>query len=162
YVRADGFRQVLTWNHHPDSGHPVTQTERTGDADRCHIVVTDMIGTPVLLADPAGRLVWQSRASLWGVQAAAAGTPLRFPGQQFDPESGLHYNVYRYYDPATARYVSPDPLGLEPAPNPVSYVANPLRETDPVGLASPSCQSTSSSQKRKTPGSDNDPNAADG
>ncbi|MEW1601990.1 RHS repeat-associated core domain-containing protein [Streptomyces sp. NPDC093808] len=66
---------------------------------------------------------------------AAAYTPLRFPGQYFDPETGLHYNFQRYYDPETARYFSPDPLGLEPAPNPDVYVFNPLQGCDPLGLA---------------------------
>ncbi|WP_261905685.1 RHS repeat-associated core domain-containing protein, partial [Streptomyces buecherae] len=60
--------------------------------------------------------------------------PLRFPGQYADPETGLHYNYFRHYDPETGRYASPDPLGLEAAPNPLSYVHNPLTWTDPLGL----------------------------
>ncbi len=47
----------------------------------------------------------------------------------------MHYNHFRYYDPGTARYISPDPLGLEPAPNPHAYVLNTLGWTDPLGLA---------------------------
>jgi RHS repeat-associated protein len=62
---------------------------------------------------------------------------LRFPGQYADPETGLHYNHQRYYDPATARYLSPDPLGLAPALNPHTYVRNPTTQTDPLGLMSP-------------------------
>ncbi|MDT3400675.1 RHS repeat-associated core domain-containing protein [Streptomyces sp. B1866] len=61
--------------------------------------------------------------------------PLRFPGQYHDPETGLHYNHHRYYDPETARYISPDPLGLQPAPNHHAYVDNPLGDIDPHGLA---------------------------
>ncbi|WP_286157426.1 RHS repeat-associated core domain-containing protein, partial [Streptomyces somaliensis] len=57
------------------------------------------------------------------------------PGQYYDPETGLHYNVFRHYDPETARYLSPDPLGLAPAPNPAAYVDNPHTWTDPLGLA---------------------------
>lgn len=41
-----------------------------------------------------------------------------------------------YYDPETARYTSPDPLGLLPAPNPHAYVHNPISWTDPQGLSS--------------------------
>lgn len=62
-------------------------------------------------------------------------TPLRFPGQYFDPETRLHYNLSRYYDPETARYSSPDPLGLRPAPNPETYVHNPHTWCDPLGLS---------------------------
>ncbi|WP_245172962.1 RHS repeat-associated core domain-containing protein, partial [Streptomyces achromogenes] len=65
-------------------------------------------------------------------------TPLRFPGQYYDPETGLHYNYFRHYDPETARYLTPDPLGLAPAPNSASYVHNPLAWSDPLGLA-PRC-----------------------
>ncbi|GKS85647.1 hypothetical protein AVMA1855_15865 [Acidovorax sp. SUPP1855] len=37
--------------------------------------------------------------------------PLRFQGQQFDEETGLHYNRFRYYDPVVGRFVSQDPIG---------------------------------------------------
>ncbi|MCX4867443.1 polymorphic toxin type 30 domain-containing protein [Streptomyces sp. NBC_00257] len=64
-----------------------------------------------------------------GVHAA----PL--PGQYFDRESELHYNFFRYYDPESARYLTPDPLGLTPADNPVTYVHNPHTWSDPLGLS---------------------------
>uniref|UniRef100_UPI0034DF257A RHS repeat-associated core domain-containing protein n=1 Tax=Streptomyces sp. PU-14G TaxID=2800808 RepID=UPI0034DF257A len=64
--------------------------------------------------------------------------PLRFPGQYADPETDLHYNYFRFYDPETARYLSPDPLGLGPGPNPHTYVSNSLYLIDPLGLA-PAC-----------------------
>ncbi|MFD7499702.1 RHS repeat-associated core domain-containing protein [Streptomyces sp. NPDC059850] len=60
--------------------------------------------------------------------------PLRFPGQYADPETGLHYNYFRHYDPETARYVTPDPLGLQPALNHHGYVRNSLGWLDPLGL----------------------------
>ncbi|MBJ6636844.1 RHS repeat-associated core domain-containing protein [Streptomyces sp. DHE7-1] len=59
---------------------------------------------------------------------------MRFPGQYYDPETGLHYNYFRHYDPESARYLTPDPLGLLPAPNPVAYVDNPHSRSDPLGL----------------------------
>ncbi|SCK59235.1 RHS repeat-associated core domain-containing protein, partial [Streptomyces sp. WMMB 714] len=62
--------------------------------------------------------------------------PLRYPGQYADDESGLHYNNQRYYDPETARYLAPDPLGLDPADNHHGYVHNPLAWIDPLGLES--------------------------
>jgi RHS repeat-associated protein len=60
---------------------------------------------------------------------------LRFPGQYYDPETGLHHNYFRYYDPETARFLTLDPLGLDSAPNPVAYVDNPHTLCDPLGLA---------------------------
>jgi RHS repeat-associated protein len=39
-------------------------------------------------------------------------TPLRFQGQYFDQESGLHYNRHRYYNPDVRRYLTPDPVKL--------------------------------------------------
>ena len=75
--------------------------------------------------------------TLWGGTVwhpSGASTPLRFPGQYDDAETGLHYNNQRYYDPVTGSYLSPDPLGLGPAPNPHVYVPNPHVETDPLGL----------------------------
>jgi RHS repeat-associated protein len=61
--------------------------------------------------------------------------PLRFPGQFADAETGLLYNVFRYYDPVNARYISSDPLGQEPGPNTYAYVTNPTTLTDPLGLS---------------------------
>jgi RHS repeat-associated protein len=61
--------------------------------------------------------------------------PLRLPGQYHDAETGLHYNLHRYYDPDRGQYLTPDPLGTPDGPNPYSYVrGNPLRYVDPEGL----------------------------
>jgi len=38
--------------------------------------------------------------------------PLRFHGQYFDMETGLHYNRYRYYSPNTGRHLTADPIKL--------------------------------------------------
>ncbi|MBL1096656.1 putative T7SS-secreted protein [Streptomyces coffeae] len=135
---------TLTWDH--DGLRPITQTERITDATtqqeydaRFFAIVTDLVGTPTELVDDSGDIAWHTRSTLWGTTTWAtdstAYTPLRFPGQYFDPESGLHYNFHRYYDPTSARYLSPDPLGLTPAPNPATYVHNPHTWTDLLGLA---------------------------
>jgi RHS repeat-associated protein len=61
--------------------------------------------------------------------------PFRFPGQYYDSETGLHYNYFRYYNPQTGRYITPDPIGLEGGINLFAYVqGNPLRWMDPFGL----------------------------
>jgi len=66
---------------------------------------------------------------------AALNCPIRFQGQWEDAESGLYYNRYRYYDPLTASYLSPDPIGLAGGLRPNGYVHNPNTYTDPLGLA---------------------------
>ncbi len=64
------------------------------------------------------------------------GNNLRFPGQYFDNETGLHYNWYRYYDPETGGYISTDPIGLRGGMNLYAYVENdPVNWIDPWGLA---------------------------
>ncbi|MET8948771.1 polymorphic toxin type 28 domain-containing protein, partial [Streptomyces sp. NPDC004542] len=140
---------TLTWYH--DGLHPLAQSERVTLADapqeeidsRFFAIVTDLVGSPTELLDEEGTIAWRSRSTLWGKTAWArnstAYTPLRFPGQYYDPETDLHYNYFRYYDPENARYLTPDPLGLRPAPNPRTYVRNPQTWTDPLGLA-PKCR----------------------
>jgi RHS repeat-associated protein len=61
--------------------------------------------------------------------------PFRFQGQQFDEETGLHYNRFRYYDPGVGRFVSQDPIGLSGGFNVLIYGSNPFRWIDPLGLA---------------------------
>ncbi|MFD7730515.1 DUF6531 domain-containing protein [Kitasatospora phosalacinea] len=136
---------TLSWEY--QGLQPITQTERIGGPDesqqdvdrRFFAIVTDLVGAPTRLVGTDGDTVWQADVSLWGETRQRTGgattTPLRFPGQYYDPETRLHYNVHRYYDPATARYLSPDPLGLVPSPNPHAYVVNPLLGADPLGLA---------------------------
>ncbi|MFE9296208.1 putative T7SS-secreted protein [Streptomyces niveus] len=140
---------VLTWDH--SGRRALTQTERVISADasqqeidrRFFAIVTDLVGTPTELVAESGEIAWRSRTTLWGTttwsRTSAAYIPLRFPGQYFDPETGLHYNYLRHYDPETARYVTPDPLGLAPAPNPATYVHNPHTSADPLGLAPVGC-----------------------
>ncbi|HEY2059087.1 MAG TPA: RHS repeat-associated core domain-containing protein [Amycolatopsis sp.] len=156
----DGTTRVRTWDYDPDTSAPVAQHENTGGIGAFYTIVTDPVGRPAELLDPAGGLGWQGRSTVWGRDLPGSGgatnTPLRFPGQYLDAETGLHYNVYRYYDPATGRYVSQDPLGLTPAPNPVAYVDNPLRVADPLGLAPTSCSEVDLGDGTR-PGGSHDP-----
>ncbi|MEV6906811.1 RHS repeat-associated core domain-containing protein [Amycolatopsis sp. NPDC051071] len=129
--------ETLTWIHHPDEDRVVAQARTLPDGrTEVFAVITDEIGTPTELVSPATGTAGPIRTSVWGltVPGARPETPLRFPGQYHDPETGLYYNVFRYYDPANARYISPDPLGLTPAPNPETYVGDPFLEADPLGL----------------------------
>ncbi|GAB2906917.1 hypothetical protein GCM10022245_48190 [Streptomyces mayteni] len=136
-----------TWVWQPGLPRPVAQTERTTLRDapqdeideRFYAIVTDLVGSPTELVDAEGRVAWRRRSTLWGKDRPGTDRPtrcpLRFPGQYLDAESGLHYNFFRYYDPDTARYCSPDPLGLLPGPNPHGYVHDPLTWMDPLGLS---------------------------
>ncbi|MGW4975929.1 DUF6531 domain-containing protein [Streptomyces mirabilis] len=174
--QTDPLGRVTTWEYAPGSHRPLTQTDhrprtRTPGASflaqladdttadhttRFHAVVTGPIGTPAELVTPDGQVVWQRRTTLWGTDLPAptdetppVDCPLRFPGQYEDAETGLHYNCFRSYDPETARYVSPDPLGLEPADNHHGYVHAPLTWEDPLGL-SPCNYSTDDLYKEAT------------
>ena len=65
--------------------------------------------------------------------------PIRFQGQYFDEESGLHYNRYRYYSPKQQRFINQDPIGLVGGINHYQYAPNPVNWVDPFGL---SCKET--------------------
>jgi RHS repeat-associated protein len=130
---------TLTWDY--DGLRPLTQIEHILQSEvdqRFYAIVTDLVGTPVELIDERGDIAWHADATLWGIPSsqtdASTSTPLRFPGQISDEETGWYYNLHRHYDPHTGRYTTPDPLGLIPAPNHYTYVGNPHTWTDPLGL----------------------------
>lgn len=104
----------------------------------------DQVGTPQTLSNAAGECVWQITQDTWGaaleIQMLNKGNPfeqsnLRFQGQYYDNETGLHYNRYRYYEPHSARYMSKDPIGLNGGMNTSAYVSDPTQWVDPMGLA---------------------------
>lgn len=81
-----------------------------------HYYLNDHLGTPQKLVNISGSVQWSANYAAFGQAVvdptSAVANPLRFPGQYFDPESGLYYNYHRYYDPALGRYISSDPVGL--------------------------------------------------
>ena len=99
---------------------------------------TDHLGTPQALTDKDRRLVWRVGYTPFGdtiIVVDKVENPLRFPGQYFDAETGLHYNYFRDYEPSIGRYIESDPIGLDGGSNTYAYaLANPLRYTDPKGL----------------------------
>ena len=121
-------------------GTPVAQVDQGETFTYLHF---DHLGTPRQATDDSQTVVW-----LWDVDAFGSLLPdedpdgdsntttvnLRFPGQYFDVESGLHYNYYRTYDPATGRYLESDPIGLQSGLNTYGYAyQNPLYYYDPTG-----------------------------
>jgi RHS repeat-associated protein len=98
----------------------------------------DHLGTPQLMTDSQQEVVWQASYDAFGLAGISVDkvkSDLRFPGQYFDGETGLHYNYYRDYDSTLGRYVQSDPIGLRGGLNTYLYVnANPLIYADPDGL----------------------------
>ena len=81
-------------------------------------------------------MVWEGRYDSFGnceVVNSGVTSNLRFAGQYFDQETGLHYNLQRYYDPQTGRYLRIDPFG--DGLNLYAYCFNnPNGWIDPLGL----------------------------
>ncbi|WP_418128701.1 RHS repeat-associated core domain-containing protein [Variovorax sp. 375MFSha3.1] len=135
---AYDIEQDPLWNGELQPG------QRSFEADEIAFYQCDHLGTPRDLTDHEGRVGWSAQYKAWGEareviseagRRAGIVNPIRFQGQYFDAETGLHYNRYRYYDPASGRYVSPDPLGLAGGLNLYAYVGgNPVRGIDPLGL----------------------------
>ncbi|ECI6492932.1 type IV secretion protein Rhs, partial [Salmonella enterica subsp. enterica] len=141
-------RTVQEYVYYPQSFEPLALirygrrwSERDGFSEpekRIYFYHNDVNGAPLRLTDEYGGLAWSQRSGPWGAwneQAGSVKNPLRFQGQYFDEESGLHYNRYRYYEPESGRYISADPIGLAGGLNNYAYVPNPLSYIDPLGLS---------------------------
>jgi RHS repeat-associated protein len=98
----------------------------------------DHLGTPQELTDEDGDIVWAASYHPYGetrsIQIDRTVNPIRFKGQYSDPETGLYYNLYRYYAPELRRYLNQDPFGLHGGFNQYRYTTNPVNWTDPLGL----------------------------
>lgn len=117
------------------------------DGSNHQYVQTDHLGTPRAVVHPGrDRIVWRwdLAGSAFGDHAPASDPDgdgkayvmnLRYPGQYFDAESGLHYNYFRDYDPSTGRYIESDPIGLDGGLTTFGYAnGNALNFSDPFGL----------------------------
>jgi len=103
-----------------------------------YFVRSDHIGRPVFATDGTGAKVWEATYLPFGGVHTSSGSPiaLRFPGQWFPSESGLHQNWMRDYDPTTGRYIQADPLGLVDGASVYGYAGqNPGRYVDSRGLS---------------------------
>jgi RHS repeat-associated protein len=108
-------------------------------------IYTDQLNTPRLITNAANTIVWRNDQTDPFSAGSANSNPSgqgtftfnpRFPGQYYDTETGLHYNLNRDYDPSTGRYVQSDPIGLAGGgASTYSYVeGNPIAYSDPTGL----------------------------
>ena len=124
----------------------ITKRNATGPI-QVYYIHTGHLNTPRVIVNRNNVVVWR-----WeGSHAFGANLPienlvdatqifeynLRFPGQYFDKETGLHYNYFRYYEPEMGRYISTDPIGLMGGMNTYEYAnGNSMMFMDSHGLAS--------------------------
>ncbi len=129
----------------PNQFHPVALIKQ-GEVYYYHL---DQLNTPRFVTNKNAEVVWQNQADVYGYEELEAEAdfnkensftqPIRFQGQYFDEESGLHYNRYRYYSPKQQRFINQDPIGLVGGINHYQYAPNPVNWVDPLGL---SCKET--------------------
>ncbi len=135
------------------SHEPLARVDRAapGEADEVLYYHTDVNGAPEEMTDGGGNIVWEAGYQVWGnltheKETRPVQQNLRFQGQYLDRETGLHYNLYRFYDPDTGKFISGDPIGLEGGLNLYQYAPNPLSWIDPLGLT---CKLTNQQFKNK-------------
>jgi RHS repeat-associated protein len=102
-----------------------------------YFVHTDHLDRPLRLTDGSQAVVWDAVYRPFGEVVSISGSAsnnVRFPGQYFLIESGLHYNWYRHYDPTIGRYLQTDPLGFVDGPDIYAYANSaPGMYVDPTG-----------------------------
>lgn len=147
-AETDNAQHWRSYIYEADSFRPLAMV--VGDASVSDKVKTywyqnDHLGTPHSLTESLGEVVYSCSYNAYGKvvedkhhQQERGGirvdNPLRFQGQYYDEESGLHYNFNRYYDPGIGRYLTQDPLGLAGGENFYQYCPNPISWIDPLGL----------------------------
>ncbi len=118
---------------------PLAMVKKTGGTEAAYYYHDDHLGTPRAMTDASQQVVWKVPFDAFGNEIPGGiktvENNLRFPGQYYDQESGLHYNYFRDYDPRTGRYVEPDPVGVLQTMNLYSYAKlNSISYIDPLGL----------------------------
>ncbi|PMV54952.1 RHS repeat domain-containing protein, partial [Pseudomonas sp. FW305-3-2-15-C-LB3] len=152
--------------YEPDSFRPLALLEGFGPKEtKPYHYQLDHLGTPQELTAPDGEIVWSAHYRAYGeitrLDIGKVDNPLRFQGQYFDQESGLHYNRHRYYNPDVGRYITPDPVKLAGGINAYQYVPNPTGWVDPLGLSScpggDGCKQAAISQRSSPSVNDGEP-----
>lgn len=124
------------------SYEPLARVDKAGKEGPNRILYfhTDVNGAPEEMTDSDGKIVWETGYQVWGntIQEKDHGgveQNLRYQGQYLDRETGLHYNLHRYYDPDVGRFMVTDPIGLRGGLNLYQYAPNPQGWIDPLGLS---------------------------
>jgi RHS repeat-associated protein len=128
-----------------------------GVSESIYYYHNDHLGTPQVLTDDQGQVVWKGDYRPFGgvdVVVEEVKNNFRFPGQYYDQETGLHYNYHRYYQPKIGRYTQPDPIGLILGDlNPFAYaLGNPIGKIDPFGLITIDGMECTEKGRRRLPG----------
>ena len=95
------------------------------------------------MTDKEGNLFWYVEYTIWARLKEAtkvtdsAHQPFRLQNQYADRETGLHYNLMRYYEPEVGRFVNQDPIGLLGGEHLYQFADNALVWFDPLGLKKP-------------------------
>ncbi|MGQ0595500.1 MAG: RHS repeat domain-containing protein, partial [Gammaproteobacteria bacterium] len=114
---------------------PLAQIDTQSGFETLLTLHTDHLQTPRLATGTSGAILWRWEGEAFGSTAPelqSVTVNLRFPGQYFDAETGLHYNYFRDYDPTLGRYIQ---SGLAGGLNTYEYALNnPIRIYDPFGL----------------------------
>ncbi|MDD3758840.1 MAG: DUF6531 domain-containing protein [Advenella sp.] len=122
----------------PTEEVPIDDPRRHPHQSKLYFIHTDHIGQPFMVTDQEQKIHWLAHNSPTGeshILHADIEFNLRLPGQYYDQETGWHYNLHRYYDPAAGHYLEPDPIGPAANNDPFGYAAQqPRRFTDPLGL----------------------------
>jgi len=138
-VAESADSRYRTYIYEPGSFRPLAMLDGEGPLKATPFYYQlDHLGTPQELTDFSGEIMWSAKYRAYGNLAALdvseIDNPLRFQGQYFDAETGLHYNRHRYYNPGTGRFLTPDPIKLAGGLNNYQYVPNPTGWVDPLGL----------------------------
>ncbi|MFT7218879.1 MAG: RHS repeat-associated protein [Candidatus Azotimanducaceae bacterium] len=103
-----------------------------------NFVHTDHLGTPLMVTNEFQDIVWRARYSehcFTTTQIELITMPIRYPGQYYDEEPGLHHNYHRDYDPDIGSYIQSDPIGLAGGYNTHTYAGNnQVVNIDPYGM----------------------------
>jgi RHS repeat-associated protein len=142
-IAESGPRHYRSYVYEPGSFRPLALLDGKGRANACPFYYQlDHLGTPQELTSYGGAIVWSAKYTAHGkLRELSHGDgerleqPLRFQGQYFDAETGLHYNRYRHYHPDIGRYLTPNPVKLAGGLNPYRYSRNPTEWVDPLGLS---------------------------
>ncbi len=144
-LREQTPAQSSLYIYEPGSYAPLARIDQSeGEPEqKLYYFHTDQIGTPLEMTDVDGQIVWQATCKAWGeVETLAVSEVeqnLRFQGQYFDGETGLHYNTFRYYDPEVGRFLTQDPIGLFGGNNLYSYAPNTNGWIDPQDVQLAGC-----------------------